>query len=58
MQKTNNEMRQVRHTKKPDTTRNSPGLEEKIEQRRRLEEGRKAAIVRENKQTIRIILNR
>lgn len=51
-------MRQVKHAKKPDTTRNSPGLEEKIEQRRRMEEGRKAAIIRENKQTIRIILNR
>ena len=49
-------MRQVRHQKKPDTTRNSPGLEEKIEQRRRLEEGRKAAIVKENKNTIRIVL--
>ena len=56
MQKTNNEMRQVRHTKKPDTTRNSPGLEEKIEQRRRLEEGRKAVIVKENRNTIRIVL--
>lgn len=51
-------MRQVRHTEKPDTTRNSPGLEEKIEQKRRMEEGRKAVIIRENKQTIRIILNR
>ena len=50
-------MRQVRHTKKPDTTRNSPGLEEKIEQKRRMEEGRKAVIVKENKNTIRIILN-
>ena len=54
----NNDMRQVRHKKKPDTSRNSPGLEEKIEQRRRLEEGRKVAIVKENKNTIRIILNR
>ena len=35
-------MRRVRHTKKPDTTSNSPGLEEKIEQKRMLEEGRKA----------------
>lgn len=51
-------MRQVKHTSKPDTTRNSPGLEEKIEQRRRLEEGRKAVIVKENRNTIRIILNR
>lgn len=51
-------MRRVKHTSKPDTTRNSPGLEEKIEQRRRFEEGRKAVIVKENKQTIRIILNR
>ena len=51
-------MRQVKHTSKPDTTRNSPGLEEKIEQRRRLEEGRKVAIVKGNKNTIRIILNR
>lgn len=49
-------MRQVRHTEKPDTTRNSPGLEEKIEQRRRLEEGRKAVIVKENRNTIRIVL--
>lgn len=49
-------MRQVKHISKPDTTRNSPGLEEKIEQRRRLEEGRKAAIVKENKNTIRIVL--
>ena len=51
-------MRRVKHITKPDTTRNSPGLEEKIEQRRRLEEGRKATIVRENRNTIRIILNR
>ena len=51
-------MRRVRHTKKPDTTSNSPGLEEKIEQRRRLEEERKAVIVKENRNTIRIILNR
>ena len=58
MQKMNNDMRQVRHKKKPDTSRNSPGLEEKIEQRRRLEEGRKAVIVKENRNTIRIILNR
>lgn len=49
-------MRQVKHTSKPDTTRNSPGLEEKIEQRRRLEEGRKAVIVKENRNTIRIVL--
>lgn len=51
-------MRRVRHTSKPDTSRNSPGLEEKIEQRRRLEEERKAVIVKENRNTIRIILNR
>lgn len=51
-------MRRVKHTSKPDTTRNSPGLEEKIEQRRRMEKGRKAVIIRENIQTIRIILNR
>ena len=50
-------MRQVKHTSKPDTSRNSPGLEEKIEQRRRMEEGRKVVIVKENKNTIRIILN-
>ena len=50
-------MRQVKHQKKPDISHNSPGLEEKIEQRRRLEEGRKAVIVKENKNTIRIILN-
>ena len=49
-------MRQVKHINKPDTTRNSPGLEEKIEQRRRLEEGRKAVIVKENRNTIRIVL--
>ena len=49
-------MRQVKHTSKPDTTRNSPGLEEKIEQKRRLEEGRKAVIVKENRNTIRIVL--
>ena len=49
-------MRRVRHTEKPDTTRNSPGLEEKIEQKRRLEEGRKAVIVKENRNTIRIVL--
>ena len=49
-------MRQVKHAKKPDTTRNSPGLEEKIEQRRRMEEGRKAVIVKENRNTIRIVL--
>ena len=49
-------MRQVKHITKPDTTRNSPGLEEKIEQRRRLEEGRKAVIVKENRNTIRIVL--
>ena len=49
-------MRRVRHAKKPDTTSNSPGLEEKIEQRRRLEEGRKAVIVKENRNTIRIVL--
>ena len=49
-------MRQVKHTSKPDTTRNSPGLEEKIEQRRRMEEGRKAVIVKENRNTIRIVL--
>ena len=49
-------MRRVRHTEKPDITRNSPGLEEKIEQKRRLEEGRKAVIVKENRNTIRIVL--
>ena len=49
-------MRRVKHTSKPDTTRNSPGLEEKIEQRRRMEEGRKAVIVKENRNTIRIVL--
>lgn len=49
-------MRRVKHISKPDTTRNSPGLEEKIEQRRRLEEGRKVAIVKENRNTIRIVL--
>ena len=49
-------MRQVKHINKPDTTRNSPGLEEKIEQRRRMEEGRKAVIVKENRNTIRIVL--
>lgn len=49
-------MRQVRHTKKPDTTRNSPGLEEKIERHKMLEEGKKAVIVKENRNTIRIVL--
>ena len=49
-------MRQVKHINKPDTTRNSLGLEEKIEQRRRLEEGRKAVIVKENRNTIRIVM--
>ena len=49
-------MRRVKHINKPDTTRNSPGLEEKIEQRRRMEEGRKAVIVKENRNTIRIVL--
>lgn len=51
-------MRRIKHQPKPDTTSNSLGLEEKIEQRRRLEEGRKAVIVKENRNTIRIILNR
>ena len=49
-------MRRVKHINKPDTTRNSPGLEEKIEQKRRMEEGRKAVIVKENRNTIRIVL--
>lgn len=49
-------MRKIKHHPKPDTTRNSPGLEEKIEQKRRMEEGRKAVIVKENRNTIRIVL--
>lgn len=51
-------MRRVKHTSKPDTSRNSPGLEETIQRHKMLEEGRKVAIVKENKNTIRIILNR
>lgn len=56
MQKTNNEMRRVKHISKPDTTRNSPGLEETIQRHKMLEEGRKAVIVKENRNTIRIVL--
>lgn len=52
----NNEMRRVRHTKKPDTTRNFPGLEETIQRHKMLEEGKKAVIVKENRNTIRIVL--
>lgn len=49
-------MKRVKHTTKPDTTRNSPGLEETIERHKALEKGRKAAIIRENRNTIRIVL--
>ena len=49
-------MRRVKHINKPDTTRNSPGLEETIQRHKMLEEGKKAVIVKENRNTIRIVL--
>lgn len=51
-------MRQVRHQKKPDTTRNQDGLDEAIERHRRKEAARPFLVVRENKQTVRLIFKR
>lgn len=51
-------MRQVRHHRKPDTTRNPDGLDEAIERHRRKEAARPFLVVRENKQTVRLIFKR
>lgn len=51
-------MRQVRHQRKPDTTRNPDGLDEAIERHRRKEAARPFLVVRENKQTVRLIFKR
>lgn len=48
-------MRKVRHQPKPDTTRNPDGLDEAIERHRRKEAARPFLVVRENKNTIRIV---
>ena len=48
-------MRQVKHTSKPDTTRNPDGLDEAIERHRRKEAARPFLVVRENRNTIRIV---
>lgn len=49
-------MRQVRHQKKPDITRNPDGLDEAIERHRRKEAARPFLVVRENRNTIRIVM--
>ena len=48
-------MRKVRTIPKPDTTRNPDGLDEAIERHRRKEAARPFLVVRENRNTIRIV---
>lgn len=48
-------MRKARTVHKPDTTRNPDGLDEAIEHHRRKEAARPFLVVRENRNTIRVV---
>lgn len=50
-------MRKIKHRPKPDLSGNSSGVEELVE-RQREREAKGYTVVRENKQTVRIILKR